>query len=443
MKKVLFASFLAAAAVAVSPIALVAATANVGQAQGGGVQMSQEEYNAYDAATKTADPKAKIAALQAYLDKYPQSTVKESVLELIMGAYGQLNDAPGVLSAADKLLQVNPQSLRALTMEMSLHKTMADQKSDPAEKQAELDKAADAAKKALSATKGKDIDQATWDAMIKQATPYLYSAIASAALNKKDTATAIDNYKKELAAVPVEQTATPGPFLQDTFFLGLAYLQSTPPDYVNCTWYTTRFVEIAPEPYKSQYAPTAKYCYTKYHGKADGYETVQAAVKSSLNPPADFKIDPAPSPADIVAQTISSTPDLSTLALSDREFILAYGKKEDADKMWAVLQGKDVKIPDVVVVEATGSVIKGSVSDDAVQSKAADFTFNLKEPLTKVPAVGDKIVIAGTYDSYTQSPGQAVPVMIIMKDAMVEAPKKTPAKPAAKAPVHHAPARKK
>ncbi|MGO4214273.1 hypothetical protein AB4043_26070, partial [Terriglobus sp. YAF25] len=150
--------------------------------------------------------------------------------------------------------------------------------------------------------------------------PYLYSAIASAALNKKDTATAIDNYKKELAAVPVEQTATPGPFLQDTFFLGLAYLQSTPPDYVNCTWYTTRFVEIAPEPYKSQYAPTAKYCYTKYHGKADGYETVQAAVKSSLNPPADFKIDPAPSPADIVAQTISSTPDLSTLALSDREF---------------------------------------------------------------------------------------------------------------------------
>ena len=193
--------------------------------------------------------------------------------------------------------------------------------------------------------------------------------------------------------------------------------------------------------YKSQYAPTAKYCYTKYHGKADGYETVQAAVKSSLNPPADFKIDPAPSPADIVAQTISSTPDLSTLALSDREFILAYGKKEDADKMWAVLQGKDVKIPDVVVVEATESVIKGSVSDDAVQSKAADFTFNLKEPLTKVPAVGDKIVIAGTYDSYTQSPGQAVPVMITMKDAIVDVPKKTPAKP--KAPVHHAPARKK
>jgi hypothetical protein len=141
--------------------------------------MSQEEYNAYDAATKTADPKAKIAALQAYLDKYPQSSVKEGVLELIMGTYGQLNDAAGMLSAADKLLQVNPQSLRALTTEMSLHKGMADQKTDPAEKQAELDKAADAAKKALTATKGKDIDQATWDAMVKQATPYLYSAARS------------------------------------------------------------------------------------------------------------------------------------------------------------------------------------------------------------------------------------------------------------------------
>lgn len=440
MKKVLFASFLAAAAVAVSPNALVAATANVGQAQGGGVQMSQEEYKAYNDAIATADPKAKVTALEAYLEKYPQSSVKESVQELIMGTYGQLNDPAGMLAAADKLLQTNPSNLRALTTEMSLHKGMADQKTEPAEKQAELDKAADAAKKALTATKGKDMDQATWDAMIKQATPYLYSAIASAALNKKDTATAIDNYKKELAAVPPEQTAAPGPFLQDTFFLGLAYMQSTPADYVNCTWYTTRFVELAPEPYKTQYAPTAKYCYVKYHGKADGYETVQAAVKTNLNPPAGFAITPAPKPSDIVHDTIATTPDLSTLALSDREFILAYGVKEDSDKMWAVLQGKDVKIPDVVVVEATETSIKGSVSEDAVQSKAADFTFNLKEPLTKVPAVGDKITVSSTYDSYTQSAGQAVPVMIVMKDATVEAPKKAPA---TKAPVRRAPARKK
>lgn len=441
MKKVLFASFLAAAAVAVSPNALLASTVDMGQAQGGGVQMSQEEYKAYNDAIALTDPKAKITALEAYLEKYPQSSVKESVQELIMGTYGQANDAAGMLTAADKLLQTNPSNLRGLTTEMSLHKSLADQKTDPAEKQTELDKAADAAKKALTATKGKDIDQATWDTMVKQATPYLYSAIAAAALNKKDTATAIENYKKELASVPVEQTATPGPFLQDTFFLGVAYMQSNPPDYVNCTWYTTRFVELAPEPYKTQYAPTAKYCYNKYHGKAEGYETVQAAAKASLMPPADFKITPAPKPSDIVHDTIAATPDLSTLALSDREFILAYGVKEDADKMWAVLQGKDVKIPDVVVVEATESVIKGSVSDDAVQAKAADFTFNLKEPLTKVPAVGDKITVAGTYDSYTQSAGQAVPVMIVMKDAVVEAPKKAPA---AKAPVRRAaPARKK
>ena len=67
-----------------------------------------------------------------------------------------------------------------------------------------------------------------------------------------------------------------------------------------------------------------------------------------------------------------------------------------------------------------------AVSDDAVQGKVADFTFNFKTPLKTVPAVGSKVSLDGTYTSYTQSP-----VMIIMDDASVAAkaaPKKaTPA----------------
>ena len=41
-----------------------------------------------------------------------------------------------------------------------------------------------------------------------------------------------------------------------------------------------------------------------------------------------------------MAKIVAETPDLKTFALSDKEFILANGKKEDADKLWAQLQGR-------------------------------------------------------------------------------------------------------
>jgi hypothetical protein len=267
-----------------------------------------------------------------------------------------------------------------------------------------------------------------------------------AALNKKDAPTAITNFKQELASVPVADTTKPGPLLQDTYYLGLAYLQSNPPDLLNCTWYVSRFVAFAPEPYKTQMLPTAKYCYKKYHGSDEGYDAVSAAAQTSLDPPATFAIKPAPKPEDMAHDLVASTPeaDLPKLAISDREFVLANGKPEDADKVWNTMKGKSVTIPDALVIESSPTVIKVAVSDDAVQSKTADFTFNIKAPDEKLPAaaakkltdetaaataVGQKVTLSGTFDSYTPKP-----LMIVMSDGAVVLPKKTPAK----APVHHA-----
>jgi hypothetical protein len=174
--------------------------------------------------------------------------------------------------------------------------------------------------------------------------------------------------------------------------------------------------------------PLAKFCYKKYHGADDGYDAVTAAVQTNLNPPADFKIKPAPSPADIVAGVISSTPDLSTLAISDKEFILANGKPEDAAKVWDTMKGKSVQFPDSTVIAVSDTALQVAVSDDAVQSKTADFTFQLAAPLKTPPAVGAKVTVSGTYASYTPSP-----ILITMSDGAVVEPKKAPAK----APVHH------
>lgn len=485
MKKVVVASLLAVASIALGGQSMVAnAQDNAGASaqSGGGVQMSPAEYKAYNDAISQTTPQTKAAALETYLTTYPQSAVKASTLQMLMQTYSSFDPAK-TLSTADRLLQVDPNNLVALTFETYFHRQDADKATDPAAKQTGLDAAAGFAQKGLDAPKPKDMSDADFEKMKTGVTPGLYGAIAEDAALKKDMKTAVTDYTAELKAAPAAATTTPGPILQDTYQLGLAYYQSTPPDYLNCTWYSSRAAAFAPEPYKTEFLKLATYCYKRYHGSADGYDAITTAVQASLFPPANLSstVKPAPSPADIVAQVIASTPDLGTLAVSDKEFILQNGKPEDAAKVWDTIKGKSVQLPDVTVVAATETSIQASVSDDAVASKVADFTFNMKEPLKTVPAPGTKITLSGTYASYTvggvapageaaaapastpgatpapaapaaatpapapaapaaaPAPGAAPgPVVIVMSDGAVVEPKK----PAA--PVHHrAPTRRR
>jgi hypothetical protein len=449
MKKVVVASLLAVAGmVSVAGSAVAQTQVNLGsnaQATSGGVQMPPAEYNAYNSAITQTDPKAKAAALEAYLTAYPQSSVKAATLEQLMLAYATFDPAK-TLDAADRLLQVDPNNLRALTFETYFRLTGADSITDPAAKQAALDKAAEYAQKGLAATKPADMSDKDFTTLQSQAKAVFYRAIATAALNKKDAATAVTNFKLGLASVPPADTSKPGPLLQDTYSLANAYYQSTPPDYLNCAWYAARAATFAPEPYKSQMMPLAKFCYRRYHGADDGFDTLTAAVQTSLDPPATLAIKPAPKPEDMAHDLVASTPeaDLPKLAMSDREFVLANGKPEDAEKVWNSMKGKSVTIPDTLVIESSPTVIKVAVSDDAVQSKTPDFTFNMKASDEKLPAaaakkladetaaataVGQKVTLSGTFDSYTPKP-----LMIIMSDGSVVLAKKTPAKPA---PTHH------
>lgn len=432
MKKAVVASLLAVASVApVARFAVAQSQVNLGSnaQQGGGIQMPPAEYNDYNNAITQSTPQTKAPALEAYLAKYPQSAVKADVLQQLMLAYSAF-DPSKTIDAADRLLQVDPNNLRALTFEVYFRRQLADQLTDPAAKQAALDKAAEYAQKGLAVSKPQGMSDTDFNTIKASATPIFDSELATDALNKKDTATAIEDLKKELNSVPVDQTTKPGPLLQDTYTLATAYYQSTPPDYVNCTWYATRAANFAPEPYKSQMLPLAKFCYKKYHGADDGYDAVTAAVATNLNPPAGFTIKPAPSPADIVKQVIATTPDLSTLAISDKEFILQNGSPDDAAKVWDTVKGKSVQIPDATVVVVSDTALQVAVSDDAVQSKTADFTFQLAAPLKTPPAVGDKVTVTGTYASYTPNP-----IMITMSDGALVEPKKTPVKKPT--PAHH------
>ena len=409
MNKVSIASLLVASAALFTPGAVSDAgnaRAQAAPPAAGQVQLDPAEFTDYDnAVNKQTTPATQIPALEAFLVKYPKSAVKADVQTRLMIDYSATNAPDKALDAADKVLQLTPNNLQAFIIEVAYRGQMAQAATDPATKQTDEDAAADYAKRGLAVSaKLPGMSDSDFAAQKAYATPVFYGSIATDDMAKKDYAGAITNYKAELAAMKPEDTTKPAA-LQDTYYLGEAYYESTPKDYVNCTFYTTRAAALAPDQFKAQLQPLATYCYKKYHGGTDGYDAVTTAATANLDPPSGFSIVPAPTNEDLVKKTIADTPDLATLALSDKEFILQYGKPEDAEKVFATVKGKTTEIPDATVIDgSTADKVLVAVSDDSVQAKTADFTYNMKTPLKAVPAAGTKITLTGTYTSYTQSP---------------------------------------
>jgi hypothetical protein len=347
-----------------------------------------------------------------------------------MATYQQSGDMTKTLATADRLLAADPGNLRALFIEVYNEEAQAKAKSSPADAQPLLDKAAAQAQTGLTAPKPAGMADADYQKLKAATTPFFDGAIAQDDENKKDFAGAIAAFTNELKAYSDPSQTQAGPGLNDTYLLGQAYAQQTPPDLKNAAWFFTRAAQFAPPQAKPQIEQAAEYFFKKYHGSLDGYPAVQELAKANLFPPAEYNPTPAPpppSPADLAAQTVASTPDLKSLSLSDKEFILFNGKPEDAQKVWDTMKGTRVEVPGQVISAAADSV-QLAVTEDNKQSKKADFTINMKTPLKSVPTIGATVTYDATFDSYV-----ANPPMITLNDG--EPPAK--ATPARRRPAAH------
>src|ERR1017187_9437551 len=116
MKKVVLASLLACAATLSGlPSASAQQPVNLGTAAAATpCALPDAEYTAYSNAMNTADPKAKAAAIEAYLTAFPQSacpTSRPDTLVTLMAAYVAASDPAKTLDAADRVLQLDPANL--------------------------------------------------------------------------------------------------------------------------------------------------------------------------------------------------------------------------------------------------------------------------------------------------------------------------------------------
>jgi tetratricopeptide (TPR) repeat protein len=533
MKKLVFASAMALAGICLAYAPHVPAQAPAPDA--GQVSLPADQYNAYQNATTQSDPAAKAAALESFLTTYPQTPIKKTILDQLIDAYQGAKNTAKALDAATRLLQLDPSNPKAVLVSVFFNVAICKKGVDPQTGNLSdpqpCDNAATLAQKALTISKPAEMDDATWKTFTTTYYPIFHSAIAlDDVLVKKDYAAAIDEYNKELMLYSAAQTQS-GPGLVDTLQLAEALAKpSAKKDVVKAVWFYARAYDYAPAPYKPQIEPKLDYWYKRFHGTLDGdaaiktqIDAIKAKAQTSLFPPSDFTIPPAPTPADLARHALTSG-DPKLLSLEDKEYILANGSDEDANSLWALLKGQQSPVPGVVIsaqatvlkvsVTATaaakpkdyvvklttpadcdkvpaftGTTVKDAqayvlangdkadtdpidalteapakihkievvpgvssigvaVTQDAKDSKTADFVLNLKEPVSckDIPAVGSTVATQpatefdGTYSTFTKVPaanGKDASAQIVLSDGFVQPEKKAPVR-ARPSPAHRA-----
>lgn len=398
MKKFVFASALAMAC-----IGLVYTPSMRAQASDTTISIKDPaEYNAYQMASTQTDPNARAAGLETFLQTYPQSVVKKEVLSQLIDTYQALGDTDKTLSAASRLLQIDPTNMKAIFISVFIKKNQC-LKTNEAQT---CDDAAILAKKGLDATKPAGVSDEDWKKQTAATTPIFHSAIAlDDIISKKDIKAGIEEYRQELMLYTPEETEK-GPGLVDTLDLAQAYAKLTPPDMVDAIWFYARALAFAPAGYKPVIEKDLDYWYKRYHGSMDGLDAIKSQAAANLFPPGgEPTIKAKATPAEIAHNVVATTPDLTTLNLNDKEFILAEGTPDDANKLWAVLKDKLTPVPGNVL-DAPVTAVKVAV-EEIGRAKSTDFTIGLKAPMTcaDMPAAGSAIKPVQDFLSANGVPG--------------------------------------
>ena len=325
-----------------------------------------DESKAYLAALAIADPARKAAAMEAFVARYPKSVLYvdalEQTLDAYMYTYARTGNATELLDVVNRIFQVEPGNLRALSALIWKQRPRATLA--PPNVAASLRALAEIGSKALPGWKKPEgMDDATYRRLRDRMSAIFNGAAGFAALQTKDYAKAIDSYR---VAVGLD----PNNFI-DVHQLATAELESTPTDATGF-WHIARAIVLA-----QRYAPAAvkniteygKAKYRKYHGSEDGWNDIVARAATQAEPPADFagSIKPGPTLAELALQVVRAG-EPANLSFSDWEIVLGQRdasptNKDAADKVWNAIRAKQrgdiVAQLRVKVISATRDTVLG------------------------------------------------------------------------------------
>jgi len=383
------------------------------------------EYNAYVGAVQQQDPNAKISGLEAFLTQYPNSVMKEDALEILMGTYQQTGNGAKMADTAQRLLQANPNNVRALALLAYTKRTLAQSGQNPQQNLAEAKQYGQKGLEALKTfNKPDNMSDADFQKLKNEMGGIFNSAVGIAALQDKDFKTSATDLRAAAEVSPNDFSIV--------YPLALAYLSQQPPDAVNGSWFAARAANIAPQPQlKAQIEKYGKSQYTHYHGSDQGWTDLMAQAATTPLPPAGFTVTQyvPPTPAQQAADLVKNK-KVEDMSFAEWQLVLSEGSPDDADKVWSVLKGKPLQMQAHVIEVTSAENLKLAGSQDDIDGKRADIdlTMTAAIPKTLLPKVDTDFQFEGTPVSYV-----AKPFMMTMKDGAL----------LRKAPAHQAPAHKR
>jgi tetratricopeptide (TPR) repeat protein len=200
------------------------------------------EYNAFQAANTEKDLQTRIKLLDDFVAKYPNSTLMQYVDTLYYQTYNQLKNYPKTIEYADKLVamgdKVDPGTrLQALQVRVQAFLASVTKTTSQDDWTKERDAALEGAHMLDTfpkpdSFKGSDAD---WANQKKPGLAFFYSAAGFSDLQLKDNAAAITAFKNSLTNKPDDPVAE--------YRLGLSYLQSSPPQYMDGFWSLARAID--------------------------------------------------------------------------------------------------------------------------------------------------------------------------------------------------------
>ena len=396
------------------------------QAATGPQWKSRDEYDAYNLMATATDPDKKISLAEAFLQKYPTSDFKSGAYLTEMQVYYSQGKSDQAVDAAKKVLGVDPDNLPALrflsfTFPFLYKPDAADATSKLSRADSDAHHGLDLLQKLQKPAGAKDED---FQQGVKDFRSVFNSCIGFAALQRKDYPSAITSLKAATDDNPSSWYAV--------YWMGLAYLYSTPRDYDHAIWYSARAVDLAKagkDPNADAWDKYLKQTYVGYHGTDTGLADIEAQAAATPNPPDGFKITKAEAPAHTGNNMID--------AFNTLTYPLKLGG-ETAQKQWDGVKGQPIGLGGAVNSVEKGAdpnvyLVRIAVLDS---TKSADgYDVELKDssqPNVKNLQKGDLLTFKGTADSYTATPNL---ILTLVGEVTSDLPDKPPAKP--KPPVHH------
>jgi tetratricopeptide (TPR) repeat protein len=416
-------------------IMLVIAAQGFAQQSGGAAPAGQKkeikdpaEYNAYVNAIQQQDPKAKAQAIEAFLQTYPNSVMKVDAAEQLMAAYQQAGDAQKMIDAGNKILQMDPNNVRALAILTYTYRATTTaqnlQQNLPL-----IQKYASQGEAALpNMSKPDGMSDADFVKLHNELGAIFDGGLGFVALQNKNYPESSKDFGK---AVAHESQ----PNIADIYPLAQADLESKPINPEGF-WYIIKAANLAQGDGKQLILDYGKKKYTRYHGSDQGWQELvnDTTSNSSITPPQGFTVaaaPPPPSPAEQAAELVKSK-DPKKMEFAEWELVLSSGNQQAADTVWNVIKDKPLGL-NATVMSATASKLQLAGSADDIDSKTADITLTMAKPLpTKfIPQVGQAINFQATVTSYTPNP-----FMMTMTDGILLDKNGKPVQTTA-APVHH------